>query len=65
MDAKSWESIDISIFPKSSATEIVLVKSQANKNGVIDDRTRCCCVLDSGFSLTHVISTYNGRAIVS
>ena len=30
MDAKSWESIDISIFSESSATEIVLVKSQAN-----------------------------------
>jgi len=63
MDAKSREGMDISIFPESSATEVVPVKSQENTNGVIDDRTGCCCVIDSGFSLTHVVPTYNGRAI--
>lgn len=32
---------------------------------VNDDKTGCCCVIDSGFSLTHVVPTVDGRAIVS
>jgi len=32
-------------------------------NGIIDDETGCCCVVDCGFSLTHIVPTYEGRAI--
>ena len=32
---------------------------------VKDDETECCCVIDSGFSLTHIVPTVKARAIVS
>ncbi len=34
-------------------------------NNLDDDGTGCCCVIDSGFSLTHVVPTVDARAIVS
>jgi actin-related protein len=30
-----------------------------------NDGTKCCCVVDSGYSFTHVIPTQNGAAVVS
>lgn len=40
-----------------------------NKNKLdeawINDETKCCCVVDSGYSFTHVVPTYRGGAIVS
>ena len=30
-----------------------------------NDNTGCCCVIDSGFSLTHIVPTVDARAIVS
>lgn len=30
----------------------------------IDDRTQCCCVVDSGHSFTHVIPSQSGAAVV-
>ncbi len=30
-----------------------------------NDETGCCCVIDSGFSLTHIVPTVDARAIVS
>jgi len=34
-------------------------------NSVIDDETGCCCVIDSGFSLTHIVPTVDSCAIES
>ena len=31
----------------------------------INDDTKCCCIIDSGYSFTHVIPTQSGVAIVS
>lgn len=31
----------------------------------INDNTKCCCVVDSGHSFTHVIPTQSGAAVVS
>ena len=31
----------------------------------INDGTKCCCVVDSGYSFTHVIPTQSGAAVVS
>ncbi|KAL7517041.1 hypothetical protein ACHAWX_001999 [Stephanocyclus meneghinianus] len=31
----------------------------------IDDGTRCCCVVDSGYSFTHVVPTQSGAAVES
>lgn len=30
---------------------------------VKDDETECCCVIDSGFSLTHIVPTVKARAV--
>jgi len=36
--------------------------TEANENGSswINDNTNCCCVVDSGFSFTHIVPTYRG-----
>ena len=31
----------------------------------VNDGTMCCCVVDSGFSVTHIVPTYKTYAIVS
>jgi len=31
----------------------------------INDETKCCCVVDSGYSFTHVVPTHRGGAIVT
>ena len=33
--------------------------------GLENDRTGCCCVVDSGFSVTHIVPTVKSHAIVS
>lgn len=36
--------------------------TEANENVVswINDKTNCCCVVDSGYSFTHIVPTYRG-----
>jgi actin-related protein len=36
--------------------------TEADENGSswINDNTNCCCVVDSGFSFTHIVPTYRG-----
>lgn len=34
-------------------------------SGVKNDGTACCCVVDSGFSVTHIVPTVKSNAIVS
>lgn len=39
--------------------------SSQDKNSTwINDGTKCCCVVDSGYSFTHVIPTQSGAAVV-
>ena len=54
---------------KSSSGEDSMDTADANTDAATekvpftDDETRCCLVVDSGFSLTHVVPTYQCRAV--
>lgn len=37
--------------------------SDANNRGWMDDNTKCCCVVDSGYSFTHVVPTHQCEAL--
>ena len=49
------------------ATEMMNEEKSINKNegDWINDGTECCCVVDSGYSFTHVVPTHRGGAVVS
>ena len=47
-----------------NTTSFSILKEQLGQS-VINDNTDCCCVVDSGFSLTHIVPTVQGLAIVS
>ncbi len=48
----------------NTTTSFSILKEQLGQR-VINDNTGCCCVVDSGFSLTHIVPTVQGLAIVS
>ena len=43
----------------------LIIRKNSTKDLLFDDKTQCCCVVDSGFSLTHIVPTKEGLAIVS
>jgi len=45
------------------STNTESLDQQQKQQQLSDDGTRCCCVIDSGFSLTHIVPTVDARAI--
>lgn len=37
---------------------------ETNNRGWMDDNTKCCCVVDSGYSFTHVVPTHQCEALI-
>lgn len=57
--------IDVNVKDAYQAEYVFSSSEKHQTNGVKNDGTGCCCIVDSGFSLTHVVPTKHGNAIVS
>ncbi|KAL7533877.1 hypothetical protein ACHAXR_005506 [Thalassiosira sp. AJA248-18] len=51
-------------FGQSIPDDAATGSTAANSSGEwINDNTKCCCVVDSGYSFTHIVPTHRGEAL--